>query len=108
MALGTIDTDSRRKIFLSISHGKVVHYLTGGEQEYFKNVEGTLSDITIKERSAVSLVFFVLSCSLRCPNKRIGSDFYEKDFVCYVADTNFRVIVRYRGAVRGLCGGEAL
>ena len=51
MALGTIDTDSRRKIFLSISHGKVVHYLTGGEQEYFKNVEGTLSDITIKERS---------------------------------------------------------
>ena len=51
MALGTIDTDSRRKIFLSISHGKVVHYLTGGEQEYFKNVEGTLSDLTIKERS---------------------------------------------------------
>ncbi len=51
MALGTIDTDSRRKIFLTISHGKVVHYLSGGEKEFFKNVEGTLSDITIKERS---------------------------------------------------------
>lgn len=51
MALGTIDTDSRRKIFLSISHGKVVHYLSGGEKECFKNVEGTLSDITLKERS---------------------------------------------------------
>ena len=51
MALGHLDTDSRRKIFLSISHGKVVHYLTGGEQEFFKNIEGTLQDITIKERS---------------------------------------------------------
>lgn len=51
MALGTIDTDSKRKTFLSISHGKVVHYLSGGEKEYFKNIEGTLSDITIKERS---------------------------------------------------------
>jgi len=51
MALGTIDTDTRRKVFLSISHGKVVHYLTGGEQEFFKNIEGTLQDITIKERS---------------------------------------------------------
>ena len=51
MALGTIDTDTRRKVFLSISHGKVVHYLTGGEQEFFKNIEGTLQDIAIKERS---------------------------------------------------------
>lgn len=51
MALGQLDTDTRRKVFLSISHGKVVHYLTGGEQECFKNVEGTLQDITIKERS---------------------------------------------------------
>lgn len=51
MALGTIDTDTRRKVFLSISHGKVVHYLRGGEQEFFKNIEGTLQDITIKERS---------------------------------------------------------
>lgn len=51
MALGTIDTDTRRKVFLSISHGKVVHYLTGGEQEFFKNIEGTLQNITIKERS---------------------------------------------------------
>ena len=51
MALGHLDTDTRRKIFLSISHGKVVHYLTGGEQEFFKNIEGTLQDITIKERS---------------------------------------------------------
>ncbi len=51
MALGHLDTDTRRKVFLSISHGKVVHYLTGGEQECFKNVEGQLQDITIKERS---------------------------------------------------------
>lgn len=51
MALGTIDTDTRWKVFLSISHGKVVHYLTGGKQEFFKNIEGTLQDITIKERS---------------------------------------------------------
>ena len=51
MALGHLDTDSRRKIFLSISHGKVVHYLSGGEKEQFKNVEGTLQDITLKERS---------------------------------------------------------
>ncbi len=51
MALGQLDTDTRRKVFLSISHGKVVHYLTGGEQECFKNVEGKLQDITIKERS---------------------------------------------------------
>lgn len=51
MALGTIDTDTRRKVFLSISHGKVVHYLTGGGQEFFKNIEGKLQDITIKERS---------------------------------------------------------
>lgn len=51
MALGIIDTDTKRKVFLSISHGRVVHYLTGGEPEYFKNVEGTLQDITIKERS---------------------------------------------------------
>ena len=51
MALGHLDTDTRRKIFLSISHGKVVHYLSGGEKEQFKNVEGTLQDITLKERS---------------------------------------------------------
>ena len=51
MALGHLDTDSRMKIFLSISHGKVVHYLSGGEKEQFKNVEGTLQDITLKERS---------------------------------------------------------
>lgn len=51
MALGTVDTDTRRKIFLSISHGKIVHYLSGGSAEYFKNVGGKLQDITIKERS---------------------------------------------------------
>lgn len=51
MALGHLDTDTRRKIFLSISHGKVVHYLSGGEKEQFKNVEGKLQDITLKERS---------------------------------------------------------
>ena len=51
MALGTLDKDTKRKVFLSISHGKVVHYLTGGEVENFKNVEGKLQNITIKERT---------------------------------------------------------
>ena len=51
MALGTIDQDTKRKVFLSISHGKVVHYLSGGGVESFKNVEGKLQDISIKERS---------------------------------------------------------
>ena len=51
MALGTIDQDTKRKIYLSISHGKVVHYLSGGRAENFKNIEGKLQDITIKERS---------------------------------------------------------
>ena len=51
MALGTLDTDTRRKTFLSISHGKIVHYLSGGNAEYFKNVEGKLLDINILERS---------------------------------------------------------
>ena len=51
MALGTIDQDTKRKVFLSITHGKVVHYLPGGGVECFKNVEGNLQDITIKERT---------------------------------------------------------
>lgn len=51
MALGTIDQDTKRKVYLSISHGKVVHYLSGGGVESFKNVEGKLQDIYIKERS---------------------------------------------------------
>lgn len=51
MALGTIDQDTRRKIYLTISHGKVLHYLSGGGAECFKNIEGKLQDITIKERS---------------------------------------------------------
>ena len=51
MALGTIDQDTKRKVYLSISHGKVVHYLPNGGIEYFKNVEGTLQDIYTKERS---------------------------------------------------------
>jgi hypothetical protein len=51
MALGTIDQDTKRKIYLSISHGKVVHYLSGGNVENFKNVGGRLQDITIKERT---------------------------------------------------------
>ena len=51
MALGTIDQDTKRKIYLSISHGKVVHYLPGGGVESFKNVEGKLQDISIKERT---------------------------------------------------------
>lgn len=51
MPLGTIDQDTKRKVYLSISHGKVVHYLSGGGVECFKNVEGKLLDIQIKERT---------------------------------------------------------
>ena len=51
MALGQLDQDTKRKLYLSISHGKVVHYLPNGGVEYFKNVEGKLKDITLKERS---------------------------------------------------------
>lgn len=51
MALGQLDQDTKRKLYLSISHGKVVHYLKNGGVEYFKNVEGTLKDISLKERS---------------------------------------------------------
>lgn len=51
MALGIVDQDTKRKIYLSISHGRVVHYLTGGNAEYFKNVGGKLQNITVKERS---------------------------------------------------------
>jgi hypothetical protein len=51
MALGTLDQDTKRKIYLSISHGKVVHYLPGGGVECFKNIEGKLQDISIKERT---------------------------------------------------------
>ena len=51
MALGQLEQDTKRKIYLSISKGKVVHYLPNGGVEYFKNVEGTLQDITLKERS---------------------------------------------------------
>ena len=51
MALGQLDQDTKRRIYLSISHGKVVHYLQNGGVEYFKNVEGTLADISLKERT---------------------------------------------------------
>lgn len=51
MALGQLDRDTKRKIYLSISKGKVVHYLQDGGVEYFKNVEGTLQGIYQKERS---------------------------------------------------------
>lgn len=51
MALGILDQDTKRKIYLSISHGKVVHYLSDGGVEYFKNVEGTLVGVYLKERS---------------------------------------------------------
>ncbi len=51
MALGTLDQDTKRKIYLSISHGKVVHYLSDGGVEYFKNVEGYLVGLYLKERS---------------------------------------------------------
>lgn len=51
MALGIIDKDTKRKVYLSISHGKVVHYLSGGSVESFKNVGGQLQDISIKERT---------------------------------------------------------
>ena len=40
MALGQLDQDTKRKLYLSITHGKVVHYLQNGGVEYFKNVEG--------------------------------------------------------------------
>ncbi len=49
--LGQLEQDTKRKIYLSISKGKIVHYLPNGGIEYFKNVEGTLQDITLKERS---------------------------------------------------------
>ncbi len=51
MALGHLDQDTKRKIYLSISHGKIVHHLQGGGEEYFKNVSGTLKNIELKERS---------------------------------------------------------
>lgn len=49
--LGQLEQDTKRKIYLSISKGKIVHYLQNGGIEYFKNVEGTLQDIYTKERS---------------------------------------------------------
>lgn len=49
--LGQLEQDTKRKIYLSISKGKIVHYLPNGGIEYFKNVEGTLQDIYTKERS---------------------------------------------------------
>lgn len=48
--LGQLEQDTKRKIYLSISKGKIVHYLKNGGIEYFKNVEGTLQDIYTKER----------------------------------------------------------
>lgn len=51
MALGQLEQDTKRKIYLSISKGKVVHYLPNGGVEYFKNVEGTLQAVYTKERS---------------------------------------------------------
>jgi len=50
MALTNLDQDTKRKIYLSISHGKVVHYLNGGGVEYFKNVLGSITDVYKKER----------------------------------------------------------
>lgn len=50
MALGNLDQDTKKKIYLSISHGKVVHYLNSGGVEYFKNVLGNLVDVYKKER----------------------------------------------------------
>lgn len=51
MALGQLEQDTKRKIYLSISKGKVVHYLPDGGVEFFKNVEGTLQAVYTKERS---------------------------------------------------------
>jgi hypothetical protein len=51
MALGQLEQDTKRKIYLSISKGKVVHYLPDGGVEFFKNVEGTLQGVYTKERS---------------------------------------------------------
>ena len=47
MALGQLDQDTKRKLYLSITHGKVVHYLQNGGVEYFKNVDGTFKSIIL-------------------------------------------------------------
>jgi len=50
MALGQIENEAKKKIYLSVSHGKVVHFLKDGGIEYFKNVSGTVKDVYIKNR----------------------------------------------------------
>lgn len=50
MALGQLDKEARKKIYLSVSHGKIVHYLPNGGIEYFKNVSGQLKDVYQKNR----------------------------------------------------------
>lgn len=50
MALGTLDNSSKRKIYISISHGKIVHYLNTNGIEYYKNVTGNVIDVYKKKR----------------------------------------------------------
>jgi len=50
MALGQIENETRKKIYLSVSRGKVVHYLQNGGIEYFKNVSGQIKDVYLKNR----------------------------------------------------------
>lgn len=50
MALGQIENDTRKKIYLSVSHGKIVHYIQSGGIEYFKNVSGQVKDVYLKNR----------------------------------------------------------
>lgn len=50
MALGQIENDTKKKIYLSVSRGKIVHYLPNGGIEYFKNVSGQVKDVYQKNR----------------------------------------------------------
>lgn len=48
--LGQLDNETKKKIYLSISHGKIVHYLQDGGIEYYKNVSGQVKDVYKKKR----------------------------------------------------------
>lgn len=51
MALGQLEKEeTKKKVYLSISHGKVVKYTKNGGQDFYKYIEGTLEDIYLKER----------------------------------------------------------
>lgn len=101
MALGTIDQDTKRKVFLSITHGKVVHYLPGGGVECFKNVEGNLQDITIKERTfnGKATPFWYI-------DMRDGSQFYSISLP-YVSGT-FKSIILALASCKELSRGNSV